>query len=321
MTVYRRGSKGPEVVRIQEKLKELDLYLGPIDGDFGGGTESAVRRFQKANGLLVDGRVGPQTWQALLGEEIPEPSIYRQPLAYRCLALTGLFETGDLPPECFASLSGDFDGQGLSFGALQWNFGQGSLPPLLLRMRERHPELMAEVFGDHYRIFSEVLSLNRQEQIEWSRSIQDERFRIYQPWRGYFKTLGRLPEFQAIQVEAAAELFRAAGQMAQGFGLWSERAVALMFDIKVQNGGIPPIVEAVIRQDFRELKGLSSDGEELEKMRLIAHRRAEAARPRWVEDVRRRKLTIADGRGIVHGLPVDLARDFGINLVSADLQT
>ncbi len=39
MPVYRRGSRGPEVSRIQARLKELGYYRGPIDADFGGGTE------------------------------------------------------------------------------------------------------------------------------------------------------------------------------------------------------------------------------------------------------------------------------------------
>ncbi len=42
MPEYRRGAKGPEVERIQVRLKELGKYRGPIDGDFGGGTESDV---------------------------------------------------------------------------------------------------------------------------------------------------------------------------------------------------------------------------------------------------------------------------------------
>ena len=44
-------------------------YLYPItklDGDFGPETERAVRTFQSENGLVVDGIVGRNTWQALL---------------------------------------------------------------------------------------------------------------------------------------------------------------------------------------------------------------------------------------------------------------
>lgn len=38
-----------------------------IDGDFGSATENAVRNFQKAKGIEVDGIVGPVTWSRLLG--------------------------------------------------------------------------------------------------------------------------------------------------------------------------------------------------------------------------------------------------------------
>jgi len=50
------------------------------------------------------------------------------------------------------------------------------------------------------------------------------------------------------------------------------------------------------------------------KMQIIANRRAEAADSRWIEDVRARKLTIANGVGVVHGVSIDLANQFGITL-------
>lgn len=65
MAVYKPGSKGDEVKRIQERLKALGYYKGPVDGDFGKGTEGAVKAFQKDHGLAVDGSVGPKTWKAL----------------------------------------------------------------------------------------------------------------------------------------------------------------------------------------------------------------------------------------------------------------
>jgi hypothetical protein len=71
------------------------------------------------------------------------------PLAGRSLALTGSFETGKLSPDCFSALAGEFDGQGISFGALQWNIGQGSLQPLLKQMFEKHESLVQNIFNQH----------------------------------------------------------------------------------------------------------------------------------------------------------------------------
>src|SRR5690606_38464663 len=143
------GSKGDEVKRLQRRLQVLNCYAGPIDGDFGGGTEIAVRRFQQRAGLTVDGIVGPETWRAPSpGEVIPRPALPQQPVGFRCLALTGAFETSSPPPGCFCCITSDFDGQGISFGALQFNFGQGTLAALLNDIDRREPALMEEIFGD-----------------------------------------------------------------------------------------------------------------------------------------------------------------------------
>ena len=59
------GSRGEEVRTIQTKLKRWGYYFGNIDGIFGSGTLEAVKKFQKKNGLKVDGIAGTQTLQAM----------------------------------------------------------------------------------------------------------------------------------------------------------------------------------------------------------------------------------------------------------------
>ncbi len=317
MPEYRRGAKGPEVERIQARLKELGKYQGPIDGDFGGGTESAVRSFQSGAGLAVDGVVGSETWKRLFGDGgIPAPAILDKPLAYRSLALTGAFETNAPIPECFAGLAGDFDGQGMSFGALQWNLGQGTLQPLLQQMDRLHLDIFQNVFHEHAPVLRAMLGSPRDEQLAWARSIQDpRRHALVEPWSGLFKTLGRREEFQAIEVESASRFYQDALVMVKTYGLRSERGLALMFDIRVQNGSIGDVVRAQIQQDFARLdRSGDGDAEEVARLRIIANRRAEGASPQWVEDVRARKLTIANGEGTVHGRYFNLDGQFGIGL-------
>lgn len=61
----RRGSSGSEVRKIQEKLKRWGYYSGNVDGIYGSRTEDAVRKFQRANGLTVDGIAGRNTLAAM----------------------------------------------------------------------------------------------------------------------------------------------------------------------------------------------------------------------------------------------------------------
>lgn len=59
------GSSGQHVRDLQWRLNAWGYYHGPIDGYFGAATSQAVKLFQRRNGLVADGIVGPQTWAAL----------------------------------------------------------------------------------------------------------------------------------------------------------------------------------------------------------------------------------------------------------------
>ncbi len=62
------GSSGSEVRQLQRRLKDLGYYKGSVDGDFGEGTETAVRAFQNTNGLYVDGKAGTNTLNKLYSD-------------------------------------------------------------------------------------------------------------------------------------------------------------------------------------------------------------------------------------------------------------
>jgi hypothetical protein len=99
----------------------------------------------------------------------------------------------------------------------------------------------------------------------------------------------------------------------------SEHAVALMFDIVRQNGSIAPVTKSAILADFKRLSDQFPD--EADRLRIVvANRRADAASKEYIDDVRTRKLTIANGAGVVHGLVYDLADAFCITLDRFALQ-
>ncbi len=65
LSLSRYGSRGAEVTKIQTKLKNWGYYSGSIDGIYGSATLSAVKYFQRKNGLAVDGIAGPKTLAAM----------------------------------------------------------------------------------------------------------------------------------------------------------------------------------------------------------------------------------------------------------------
>lgn len=69
LKMLKKGSEGEAVKALQILLIGYGFSCGSYgaDGDFGSATDKAVRSFQKAKGLVVDGVVGPKTWEKLLG--------------------------------------------------------------------------------------------------------------------------------------------------------------------------------------------------------------------------------------------------------------
>ncbi|WEG14979.1 spore cortex-lytic enzyme [Pullulanibacillus sp. KACC 23026] len=63
--VIRKGATGDDVVELQARLQWIGYYKEKIDGKFGWGTYWALRNFQSAYGLPIDGLAGPKTKQVL----------------------------------------------------------------------------------------------------------------------------------------------------------------------------------------------------------------------------------------------------------------
>ena len=72
-TTLRKGDEGPGVVTLQQALAELGYLSGAADGNFGTGTQTAVKKFQADAGLEADGIAGKKTLEALYAKSSVTP--------------------------------------------------------------------------------------------------------------------------------------------------------------------------------------------------------------------------------------------------------
>ena len=79
--VLKLHDNGADVIEAQGLLNRAGAILDP-DGSYGGGTETAVREFQTANGLPVTGTIDADTWQKLRGLPEPSPDIPTRAVAF-----------------------------------------------------------------------------------------------------------------------------------------------------------------------------------------------------------------------------------------------
>lgn len=86
----REGDEGASVRLVQQRLKKLGYYNGNVDGDYGSGTVSAVKTFQRQNNLTADGVAGSGTIAKLFSSSArsyspatptPRPAPTRKPTA------------------------------------------------------------------------------------------------------------------------------------------------------------------------------------------------------------------------------------------------
>ena len=91
---FRMGDEGAEIAEIQGQLIELGYDI-VADGAFGPAMADAVKAFQASHGIKADGMVGPKTYAALLGRDMPEISRGSNVIARRII--TGAMQYMGVP--------------------------------------------------------------------------------------------------------------------------------------------------------------------------------------------------------------------------------
>lgn len=131
----------------------------------------------------------------------------------------------------YSSVQENLDGQGVSYGILQWTQRGGGLGEVLAAMRAADPAQFAQTFGAPW---PELLAATAAQSLEPVAGALLWR----EPWLSRFRAAGRVPAFQAAQVRLASQgpYMRAAATIAGLLGVKTERAMALYFNRTVHQG-------------------------------------------------------------------------------------
>lgn len=129
------------------------------------------------------------------------------------------------------SVQANLDGNGVSYGILQWTQKSGSLGRLLREMAAADPVAFGRFFEASWAKLLEVTARASLEAVDgavlWS-----------EPWVSRFVAAGRWPAFQQVQARDAAESDYMAGaiEIAKVLGVTTERAMVLLYNRTVQQG-------------------------------------------------------------------------------------
>ena len=134
----------------------------------------------------------------------------------------------------------DFDGAGISLGALQWNVRSNTLQPMIRKMFERHDIRMRAFFGAQYNELK--MAMRRQPtivQMEFCKRINDYPNRkLRAPWDAMFKQLVASGEWKSIEPEHAKRYVNIARKDCKWSGVHTLRSLCAFFDMAVQSGGM-----------------------------------------------------------------------------------
>lgn len=342
------GSKRPSVILLQQALNAAVGAKLTIDGDFGMGTNTIVRAYQKAKGLYVEGVVGGGTWAVLLNEATKKG--WKPDLMLCVMEVVAWYEVGS-HRNAYGMAEDDIgDGAGANYGLVQHN-NYGSMRTLL-NMSGRQDLLKQYNSTDKSKVNPAIKS--------WMGSpdgiaAQNKYFEqiIFNPSFKYVPDLGPLAEWAddaTMKPYFDRLIMMLADSRVQNGGMFSSRR-PFWKTLEEEYKGTPRYRELFYGKRWNKLLGEHVKYEELkerwfktmhalsevdnkapetnkalivailhqiddpeDQLILLAQWRARTSSSRWWEVVEARRMLDADGQGKVNGAVLDLYLDFGIGL-------
>lgn len=216
------------------------------------------------------------------------------------LFITAGFENGN---PSFGKCADNFDGMGMSFGLIQWNFGMNTLGPILKEMHDVDPQAFEAAFasGTNYQtIWSAISSGDSAAQKSWAITQQSSN---KANWLKTFQAIGDNEKFQAIQIHEAAKYHQYVLRCLKFLrGLRSDlmESVQLvtycaLYDLCVQQGDLSKASEQI-----QERTAAEKPGTQIDLLKIAIQERAKVANPSSVFDCTSRRMGIIQQKPYPH---------------------
>jgi hypothetical protein len=215
--------------------------------------------------------------------------------------VTSAFETAG---DKFQQVTGNFDGAGLSFGPAQVNFGSGTLIPLFRKFKAADDSALRSCFTDEddYDDWLRVMDLPIAEQVAWANSVSAGRggHDVVEPWRSYFRAVGRVDLYREIMVESIltdyggkmARALHALQRLKPDLRIDHLRCICSLYDLVVQQGSLDKAWSAIQERVRRE-----NPQDQFTLTQVAVEERGRKAAPQWQADAVSRRV------GILKGVP------------------
>jgi len=253
-----------------------------------------------------------------------------------CLTITSFFEGGTFKVN-YSNITGNFDGQGLSVGTLQWAAGQGSLSKLLKTtlqyMSEDDANNYFKSYGDH--VISNMASMSAQQCKNFCLANfidVDNKVKTLAvaTWRDFLNDPGCV---KAQRDLAENDVLKKAYDLVEQY--YSQdtsnlRAIAFFFDVVTQSGSMSnsrgSVSPVTLQDDLHFTQAIdearaqgktwtadqwlnSVNSEDISKILLhYAYDRSRLSSPQWQWNALVRRGTLATRFGYVNGVKVDLTK-------------
>jgi hypothetical protein len=211
-------------------------------GTFGSATGRAIADYRSRNGLSAADQADSGLLRDIISRPAPKAGLGPAyvPLVLdvafapilRFVWLTSLFEIGGV----FQMLNLNTDQCGVSFGILQWSQKPGQLHRFLQACSVREPAEWARIMGGN-----SILDYTAKPNggLDARGAAIDPAFELTtDPWKSKLQALGASLPIQRVQLDLAAETYRAelAGETSWASKTTSERAFAFLLDLANQFG-------------------------------------------------------------------------------------